>query len=228
MTEQTQEQIQDEIQDQAQEEEINQDANVAQADELTVLKERARLMGITFSNNIKIETLRERIAAKLAGEQDAPAEEEEVIAKPNPLSAEADTPTARPKTLAEQLHETQMRLVRCRITCLNPSKKDLPGEILTVANEYIGTVRKYVPFGEVTDEGYHLPYCIYTALEERRFQNIRTVKDRRTGATRVESNWAKEFAIEVLPQLTQEELERLAQAQIAAGSVDGAGDNYLS
>jgi hypothetical protein len=36
----------------------------------------------------------------------------------------------------------------------------------------------------------------------------------------VQTNWAKEFSLEVLPPLTQEELDRLAAAQIAAGSID--------
>jgi len=111
-----------------------------------------------------------------------------------------------------------MKLVRLRIQNLDPKKKDLPGEIFTVANEYLGTVKKFVPYGEVTEEGYHVPYCIYRMMDARKFLNIRTVKDRRTGIERVESTWAKEFALEVLPQLTAKELAELANAQKAAGS----------
>lgn len=114
------------------------------------------------------------------------------------------------------LIKEQMKLVRCRIQNLDPKKAELPGEIFTVANRILGTVRKYVPYGEVTDNGYHLPYIIYKQLEDRRFLNIRT--STKNGQVRVESNWAKEFAIEVLPPLTQEELDRLAAAQAAAGN----------
>jgi hypothetical protein len=278
--------------------------------EKQLLMQRARLMGIKFSNNITEDALRAKIAEKLGGENDgeadddaeiedgsddevdqvdedgdghddntgqfvdgnqeaadgaqerdpgvtslsgqpdiaaalaaAPAEPETpapaptpapVAERPNPL---LDTPTAAPvvddtapprrlskveakNALRHKLIRESMALVRCRITNLNPSKKDLPGEIFTVANRFIGTVRKYVPYGEVTDNGYHLPKCIYDQLVERRFQNIRTVKDKRTGTPRVDSSWAKEFAIEVLPQLTEQELKDLALAQAAAGSID--------
>jgi hypothetical protein len=111
-----------------------------------------------------------------------------------------------------------MKLVRLRITNLDPKKKDLPGEIITVANRYLGTVRKYIPFGEVTDNGYHVPYCIYTELQSRQFLNIRTIKDQRTGTNRIETTLAREFALEILPPLTKEELDRLATSQIAAGT----------
>lgn len=175
--------------------------------ELDVLKERAKLMGIPFSNNIKLETLKERISEKLAS--DDQAEEQPAV-------------RSAKQTLREEQLESQLKLVRCRIANLDPKKKDLPGEIFTIANEYIGTVRKYVPYGEATDEGYHIPFCIYTDLESRRFQNIRVIRDRRTGSTRTDTSWQKEFAIEILPQLTTDELAALAQAQQAAGSIESS------
>ena len=115
-----------------------------------------------------------------------------------------------------------MRLVRLRITNMDPKKKDLPGEILTVANDYLGTVRKFIPFGEVTDNGYHVPYCLYMMMKERRFLNIRTTK--KNGQIQVSSGWATEFAFEELPPLTQHELDRLAAAQAAAGGISDGMD----
>lgn len=202
--------------------------------ELDLLKQRATLMGITFSNNIGEETLRQRIADKQA-ELDAAAsgaentgeegdtvqqEQGEVNALEAGASSKEEITTERPLTLREKIRLEQMRLVRVRITCLDPKKKDLPGEILTVANEYLGTVRKFIPFGEVTDDGYHIPYCLYKMLDARKFLNIRTFKDRRTGTVRVESGYVKEFALEVLDPLTPAELAKLATAQKAAGSVE--------
>lgn len=202
--------------------------------ELDLLKQRATLMGITFSNNIGEETLRQRIADKQA-ELDAAAsgaentgeegdtvqqEQGEVNALETGTSPKEEVTTERPLTLREKIRLEQMRLVRVRITCLDPKKKDLPGEILTVANEYLGTVRKFIPFGEVTDDGYHIPYCLYKMLDARKFLNIRTFKDRRTGTVRVESGYVKEFALEVLDPLTPAELAKLANAQKAAGSVE--------
>jgi len=187
-------------------------------DELTLLKDRAKLMGIKFSNNIRIESLREKIAAKIAGEE-MPAEEP--MNKVNPLAAVGaaqEAPAVKQMTLRETLIKDQMKLVRLRIQNLDPKKKDLPGEVLCVANEYLGTVKKYIPYGEASDDGYHVPFCIFTELESRRFQNVRTYTDKATGQIRIESSWAREFSLEVLPPLTQAELAQLASAQAAAGN----------
>lgn len=188
---------------------------LTEADELNLLKQRARMMGVQFSNNIGLESLKERIRAKMEGEEQAPNTE----TVPELKSSSEATPVKR-KTLRQHLLEENMKLVRLRITNLDPKKKDLPGEIVTVANEHLGTVRKYVPYGEVTDNGYHVPYCIYKALKARKFLNIRTFKDRQNqNQIRVEQNWAQEFALEVLPQLTKEEIQKLAAAQSAAGGL---------
>lgn len=181
-----------------------------QTNELDLLKQRAKLIGVTFSNNISAETLREKIRAKLDGEVS-----KEESTEVNPLDEDKPATT---ETLAQKMQREQMRLIRLRITNLDPKKKDVPGEIITVANRYLGTVRKYIPFGEVTDNGYHVPYCIYTELQSRQFLNIRTIKDPRTGTNRIETSLAREFALEILPPLTKEELERLATSQIAAGT----------
>lgn len=186
-------------------------------DELAVLKGRARMMGIVFSNNIGLPALRLKVAAKQA-EAEEVLEEELVV---NALTGE--DPSKPKQTLREKLISEQMKLVRLRITCMDSKKKDLPGEIFTVANEYLGTVRKFVPFGEVTDNGYHVPYCIYTMLKDRKFLNIRTVKSA-NGKVRVEHNMAKEFALEILDPLTPTELAALANAQAAAGTFTQPND----
>jgi hypothetical protein len=181
-----------------------------QVDELTVLKQRAKLMGVPISNNIGLETLRERIRAKMEAIDKI---ENPTVAIPEIGETIAGT---KPLSIREQLQRDEMKLVRLRITNLDPNKKDLHGEIFTLANEYLGTVAKYIPFGEVTDNGYHVPYCIYRQLESRKFLNIRT-KKASNGQTKVEQGWVKEFALEVLPPLTQNELAKLANAQAAAG-----------
>lgn len=191
-------------------------------DEKTLLKQRAKMLGIDFGNNISVETLKAKIEEKLSGV------EAKVAAEVNPLGSMDDseedlsklTPEQRMMRLRKKIREEQLKLVRLRVTCMDPKKSDLPGEIFTIANEYLGTVAKFVPFGEPTDNGYHVPFCIYTMMNERKFLNIRTRKDRKTGQTIVEHQWAKEFALEVLPQMTPEELKQLATAQIAAGSLD--------
>lgn len=188
-------------------------------DELALLKERAKQMGIPFSNNISLETLRKRISDKMEGKD---------VPEVNPLAGDAEIAAitsapvkldAKQNALAlrKMMQREQMKLVRVRITNMDPKKKDLPGEIWTVSNEYLGNVRKMIPYGEQTDEGFHIPYCLFRLLQSKRFLHIRTVKDRVTGVERQDKQWVKEFSLDVLPDLTKEELARLAAAQAAAG-----------
>ena len=198
---------------------LNPNADEQAVDELTLLKERAKVMGIPFSNNISLETLRKRVADKMEGKDEAP-EVNALTGDPEIAQALATKPLdpqANAVALRKLMHAKQMRQVRVRITNMDPKKKDLPGEIWTVANEYLGTVRKFVPYGEQTDDGFHIPYCLYRLLDSKRFLHIRDVKDRTTGIVRQDKVWAKEFSLDVLPTLTQGELDRLAAAQAAAG-----------
>jgi hypothetical protein len=186
-----------------------------------MLMQKARTMGITFSNNISEEALAEKVNTKLNGEVAAREDKSEL----NPLAGDklGAAPAAK-KSLRQRIWDEEMALVRVRITNMDPKKKELRGEIMTVANDYLGTVRKFVPFGEDTDEGYHVPKCLLTMMQERKFLQIREVRDRKTGTVRPETAWVREFAIEILPPLTPEELKQLATAQIAAGTVGNNSD----
>ena len=199
--------------------------------ELDMLKQRAKMMGLVFSNNIGIETLRAKVQARMDGQPDPGLGDdgqasEQVANQPNPFEIGSKDGTVfaepeKPETvqqMRERLIREQTRLIRCRIANLDPKKADLPGEFITVGNEYIGTITKFVPFGEVSDNGYHLPYIIYAELEGRKFQNIRTSK--KAGKIHVETSWAKEFSLDVLDPLTPDEIARLAAAQAAGNHID--------
>lgn len=177
-------------------------------DELTLLKERARKMNITFSNNIKVDALREKIEAVMNGNKTTKAE---------PETDEGGNSIA---DIRNKVYLEAMKLVRIRITNMNPAKASLFGEFFTVANRYIGTVTKYVPYNEASQEGYHVPHCIYEALKEKEYLHVRTKTNPRTGAAIPETKYVKEFAIEVLPPLSEKELKDLALAQAAAGSIE--------
>lgn len=193
----------------------NDTVDEVQVDELSILKQRATLMGLKFSNNIGLEALRKKVSDAQEG-----ITEEPEVAQVNPLETETAAPKEETRTeMARRIRLEQTKLVRIRIQNLDPKKKELPGEIITVANDYMGTVRKFVPYGEQTDNGYHVPYCIYQFLKERKFLNIRVTKGK-NGRPNIQQGWVREFSIEVLPPLTQEELTNLAQAQIAAGSLN--------
>lgn len=204
---------------------LDADAAIDQIDEKASLKLIADQMGITYSNNITVEKLKEKIQEKRdainnASASTASTDSAAEATKVNPLaSPNAEELPEKPLTLRQYLQAEQMKLVRCRITCMDPKKADLTGEIFTVANEYLGTVRKFVPFGEITDNGYHIPYCIYQMMLGREFLQIRTVK-KSGGRQETKTAYVREFSIDVLPDLTKEELARLANMQASRGDVD--------
>ena len=195
-------------------------AENAKPDELQMLKSRARVMGLKFSNNIGVETLRTMIQKKMDGE-DSTEPTNDVAGTPAPPLLDPSQPAPKKKeTVRQRVQRENMRLIRVRITNMDPKKKDLPGEVITIANEFLGTVRKYIPFGEVTENGYHVPYCIFKHLKARKFLNIRTYKDRKNNnQIKIDQTWAQEFALEVMDPLTPTELRQLALAQQAAGGL---------
>lgn len=174
---------------------------VLEQDELKSLQERATKMGIKFRSNTGKEKLRELINDTINGKK--PVEEPEV----------------EEETLAQKrvrLKKEALKLVRCRIVCMNPNKKEWPGEVITVSNSFI-SAKKFVPFN--LDEGYHIPQIIFDMLKERKCQ-VFVKKKSRHGVPMVEGKLINEFAIEVLPPLTEQELKDLAQRQAMAGSIE--------
>lgn len=188
------------------------------AEERAALMARADLMGIDYHPNIGLDKLRERVNAKLSGDAE-PAKAE--AAKAPVQAQDEEVISVRPKTRDEKLQDVRtavyndaMALVRCKITNLNPRKRELKGELITVANKFIGKVTKFIPFGEESDEGYHIPKVIYDDLVGREYQDIRTVE--KNGKIQVIRRMAREYSVEILPPLTEEELQELALKQAAA------------
>ena len=176
---------------------------VLQQDELSTLKARADLLGISYHPSIGVEKLREKLAAAIVDE-----------AKNEDTKDSKPTETEAQKRL--RLMQEATKLVRIRVTCMNPAKKEWEGEIITVGNAGVGTYKKYIPFN--ADEGWHVPNIIYQALQERQCQVFVSSKTK-NGVTIRQGKLIKEFAIEVLPPLTEEELKDLAQRQAMAKSI---------
>src|SRR5690606_32581434 len=134
----------------------------------------------------------------------------EPVQASGPVSGESENARRlRKKREAEEL-------VRIRVTCMNPAKKEWEGEIFTAGNSTVGTFKKYVPFN--ADDGWHVPRIIYNQIIQRQCQVFYSVKDERGNSIR-KGKLIKEFAVEVLPQLTKEELQELARRQAMAKSV---------
>lgn len=174
-------------------------------DELTTLKERAQMLGVSFHPSIGLEKLREKVNAAVAGDVVPDTEK--------PQDAAEETEGQRKKRLKEEA----LKLVRVRVTCMNPAKSEWSGEILTAGNSVIGSVKKYVPFN--ADDGWHIPHVLYEFMRDRMCQVFTNTKTK-NGVTVRQGKLIREFAIEVLPDLTQEELHDLAQRQAMSKSID--------
>ena len=172
--------------------------DIAVPDELATLKARADTLGIQYHPSIGVEKLREKVNGALA-----PKEETATF---NPAAPSR-----------KELRDEASKLVRMRLTCMNPNKKEWDGEFITAGNAVVGSFTKFIPFN--APDGWHVPHIIYEQLRDRECQVFYTVRDSKGNATR-KGKLIKEFSIEILPQLTKEELHDLAQRQAMAKSVD--------
>lgn len=179
------------------------------SERLEEMKAYASEHGIKFHPSIGEEALEEKIRSfEDAENQEQKGTEQE--AAPADKKSESKMPDRR------EMKKEQLKLVRVRITCMNPTKKEWEGEIVTVSNALVGTVKKYIPFN--AEDGWHVPQILLNFLKEREYQHFYIVKDDRGNKVPRGKNM-KEFAIEVLPPLTKKELEDLANRQAMAGGV---------
>ena len=202
-------------------------------DELSLLKQRAALLGISHSPNIGIETLRNKINE--ASKDAEPTKENKTLGGLTQASQVAmsvvdqsvkeavQKPVENPYiSMRNRIRSEALKLVRIRLTNMNPNKSDLPGDLYAVSNKFIGEVRKFIPYDpKFYVNGYHVPQCILDQLQSKKFISFRIVKDPSVpSGERTESILVKEFAIEILPQLTEAELKKLAADQRARNATN--------
>jgi len=168
--------------------------------EMDEIRERATLMGIQFHPSIGLDKLKEKVNERLATT-------ESVVSSKLAKARRYD-----------QLTKEATKLVRVRITNMNPLKKNWPGEVISVGNRVVGQIKKFIPFKDA-DEGYHVPQIILTAMQDRMFQQFYTVKHS-NGQDIRRGKQAKEFAIEILEPLTLPELSALAIKQAQSHNID--------
>ena len=182
-------------------EELEMQEDLSPETELAELKVTAKRMGIKFSPNIGLDALREKVTQE--------------------LSVETDEEVARtPKTQRELYNAHKQKagkLIRVKIACLNPVKKEWPGEVFSAGNDVVGNFTKFIPFN--SDKPYHIPQIILNALQEKMCQVFVTASLPNGEKTRT-GKLIKEFNIEILPPLTEQELKDLAKEQAARHSID--------
>jgi hypothetical protein len=183
----------------------------AEFDELATLKARADMMGIKYHPNTGIDKLRAKVNNAITND----TEEED----------KSSTPANSNYLTEKQFREEEFKLrksnagklVRIRVTCMNPSKKEWDGEIISVGSAKMGTFKKFVKFN--TDDGWHVPFIIYEYMKERKCSIFHTITDAKGQKIR-KAKLVNEFNIEVLPPLTPAELKALAQQQAMEAGKD--------
>lgn len=174
--------------------------------ELSLLKEQARRMGISFANNANIAKMKQLI--------------DEHIAK---VESGRVAPTIDNRSEKVKIRDEAMKLVRIRIQVLNPAKQKWTGEYFTAGNDLIGHVTRFVPFNA---EGgvWHVENILVDVLRSRKYQSFPEITDpqnKRKGTDDYfNGKLLPEFSIQILPPLTEEELKEIADRQAALGSVD--------
>ena len=211
-----------------------------EAQDLEAAKAEADRAGVKYHPSAKAGTIRKKIAEHVAQQQTVKPQEEAV-----PTSSETVVETVkdgfvihrRPDGLVDRTKHTMchpskmnpklrralkmeaLELIRIKITCMNPAKKEMKGDIFTFQNSLVGTVRKFVPFNTAHADAYHVPRCIYDMLQEKKFQSFSKIKSIK-GVDMQTGRLVKEYAIEILPPLTKEELAEIAKIQRAMGDAE--------
>jgi hypothetical protein len=111
-----------------------------------------------------------------------------------------------------------MKLIRVIVRPNDPLKLESGGEIFTYGSNVINNgkaVKKYVPFNN--EEGWHIPNIIYQNIIATECQIFKKVT--RNGQDTMEAIKIKAYNVEVLPALTQAEIDKIAIKQKATSSV---------
>lgn len=183
----------------------NPNDNLPLESEIDALKARADVLGVKYHPSIGVDKLKEKIEEAMAdSDNDTP-------------STEAAAPAVS-ETDEQRLRREATRLVQVRVTCMNPNKKEWEGEIFCVGNSIVGTLKKFVPFGVE----WHVPAMMLEMIQNRKCQVFQTVTNKNTGKKERKGKLIKEFAVEVLPDMTEQELKDLAQRQAMANGTAAA------
>ena len=163
--------------------------------EKETLQKRLDLLGIKYHHMSGVDKLK-----ALLEESETPAEK-----------AEKESP----RVSKQQRRKEANKLVRVRISCMNPNKKEWSGEIFAAGNRHIGNIKKFVPFD--VEDGWHVPEILLKVIRRKRMQQF-TEKRAANGQKIKVGKLVPEYAIEVMPDLTEKELQQLAQRQAMAKS----------
>lgn len=226
-------------------------AFVEMTEDKDALRDIAKMVGASFSGNSGVVKLKESItaaapihfAAKEAAEN-APDPNDPVVKALAAANVSVEIPVEPkkrnkipPEAVLLKMNEfteknpiikraivraKALRLIRCRITNMDPNDAVVNGMLLTVYNKFTGKVSKYIPFGEENEHGYHLPKILFDELNSRTYNLRKEIKNHGSqfGIKQYKTVKVKKFNLEVLPDLTPKEQQTLGDQQAAKGAID--------
>ena len=130
------------------------------------LLEYCKNKGISVTNKMTVDTIMSRITE---------------FENNNKKLTETSIFTTDDTTQDNSLEAQAKRLIRCKITCYNPDKNRLGGEIISVGNAVIPEQRKFIAY----DKPYHISQLMYNVLKEKTFTRYKRIdtKDKKTTET---------------------------------------------
>lgn len=174
-----------------------------QENEREYLKQQARVLGLSYRQNIPLDDLRTLVQTTLKERQE------------KQITQSTGTHINKlPKEVIE-MQQASNALVRCTITCLDPSKQDIPSMIYTVCNDNLIARRQFPVTGIV----WHVEKIIFEHLKKLQFKKYPLVNKNGKMVADVERGVdVPLFQIQELPMLTTEELTDLAEQQRKNGT----------
>lgn len=174
------------------------------------LKVRAEELGLSYNSNIKTDALAELITNAengLTPEIVAAAKEAEEVTKKlvaeKPVEVVVENKAKTVGQVKAEARKNALKLVRCVVASMDKDKADLSGEIISCGNSMTGMIKKFIPFGKE----WHVPTVILETLKDKKMLMTR---DRRTEKGTVKEHYeVSQYNVQILPDLTQEELNRL-------------------
>ena len=202
--------------------------------ELEALVARADLLNLKYDKRWGVEKMRELVNAAVNAEANQlpvlQAVSEVAVTTQTEISPEAlaqavavQAPLPKEETLSEKryrLRQAANKLVRVHIMNMNPARKDWESDTYTVGNAYIGTITRTIPF----NVDWHVEAALLNVLQERECTVFNQKKNPNTGVTETKMRKIKELHIAILPDLTKEELAKLAQRQAMAAGTENDED----
>lgn len=176
-----------------------------QQNEREYLLERAKVLGLNVPKNMSTAKLRKAVADKIS-------------------NLDSLKTVSKEKRLSDyDIRMDQLQLVRFRIHVLNPVKQNWSGELITVGNDIIPPITRFIPFNAV-DGIWHAEKIIVQYLKSRKYQFMMeegaNAGYKRNTVDVSKNKLLPEFAIEILDPLTLDEIEQLKLRQAATGAID--------